>query len=63
MEALIAGAASGIGEALAQRFASDGHDVVVGRSAGRPAAIAAKLQSVAATVRITTEQADLGDLE
>ena len=43
--ALITGASSGIGKALAQRFAQEGFDVVlVARSAGKLAALAATLQ-------------------
>ncbi|SMH46477.1 Short-chain dehydrogenase [Rathayibacter oskolensis] len=63
MKALITGATSGIGAALARRFVLDGNDVVlVGRSVERLASTADALRAAAPSARIETEQADLADL-
>lgn len=63
MKALITGATSGIGAAIARRFALDGHDVVlVGRSAERLASTAEELRGLAPSVGVQVEQADFADL-
>lgn len=57
--ALITGASSGIGEALAERFAGAGHDVVlVARNAGKLKALASGL-AARHEVRVIVEPADL----
>ena len=57
--ALITGASSGIGEALAKLFAKDGHNVVlVARSTDKLEELAQQLES-AYSIRATVESADL----
>ncbi len=64
MRAVITGSTNGIGAVVAERLAREGIDVtLVGRSDQRLSATAERIRSAAPGVEVSTERADLADLD